>query len=59
MKERVNAYLEKKKGLSGWFKIVANSSYGKDGMNTAKYTNIKFFNKNKTLLKQTSPDFIN
>jgi hypothetical protein len=59
MRERVNAYLEKKKGSTDCFKIIANFSYGKDGMNTSKYTNIKFFNKNKTLLKQTSPDFIN
>jgi hypothetical protein len=41
------------------YKIILNSSYGKDGMNTAKYSNITAQNRNETLFKQTKPTFLN
>jgi hypothetical protein len=59
MDERIKAKEAGKKGLSECFKMILNSSYGKDGMNTAKYTTVQISNRNKTLLKQTTPNFVN
>jgi hypothetical protein len=47
------------KALANVCKIVLNSSYGKDGMNTAKYKNTMLLNKNQTLFKQSNPRFVN
>jgi hypothetical protein len=47
------------KALANVCKIVLNSSYGKDGMNTAKYKNTMLLNKNQTLFKQSNPLFVN
>jgi hypothetical protein len=52
MEERIKAKEEKNDGLSEVYKIILNSSYGKDGMNTAKYSNIAAQNRNMTLFKQ-------
>jgi hypothetical protein len=59
MKERIKAIEDKKPGLEKTYKMILNSSYGKDGMNTAKYSNVKVLNRNMTLFKQTNPLFVN
>jgi hypothetical protein len=45
-------------GKGNFYKLMLNSSYGKDGMNTAKYPNTKIYNKYDTMLKQCRSDFI-
>jgi hypothetical protein len=56
--ERIEA---KTRGLSGaaeTLKNTLNSSYGKDGQNTKKYSSISVLNESKAILKQCQPRFI-
>ncbi|KAA6387680.1 MAG: hypothetical protein EZS28_016796 [Streblomastix strix] len=47
-KDRIEAKLDENKGQKQFFKIVMNSSYGNDGMNTEKYHKVKIMNKKQT-----------
>ncbi|KAA6376716.1 MAG: hypothetical protein EZS28_027757 [Streblomastix strix] len=44
----IEAKLDENKGQEQFFKIVMNSSYGSDGMNTEKYNKVKIMNKKQT-----------
>ncbi|KAA6360027.1 MAG: hypothetical protein EZS28_044446, partial [Streblomastix strix] len=44
----IEAKLDENKGQEQFFKIVMNSSYGSDGMNTEKYHKVKIMNKKQT-----------
>jgi hypothetical protein len=59
MEKRLEAISENKKGIANCCKIILNSSYGKDGMNTSKYSNIHIASKHRTLLMQGHPRFQN
>ncbi|KAA6400250.1 MAG: hypothetical protein EZS28_004229 [Streblomastix strix] len=45
---RIEAKLDENKGQEQFFKIVMNSSYGSDGMNTEKYHKVKIMNMKQT-----------
>ncbi|KAA6390015.1 MAG: hypothetical protein EZS28_014457 [Streblomastix strix] len=47
-KNRIEAKLDENKGQEQFFKIVMNSSYGSDGMNSEKYHKVKIMNKKQT-----------
>ncbi|KAA6370011.1 MAG: hypothetical protein EZS28_034461, partial [Streblomastix strix] len=47
------------KGLEQFCKIIMNSSYGSDGMNTEKYTKIKIMNEKQALQAHLSNMFMN
>ncbi|KAA6381609.1 MAG: hypothetical protein EZS28_022864 [Streblomastix strix] len=47
-KNRIEAKLDENKGQEQFFKIVMNSSYGSDGMNTEKYHKVKIMNRKQT-----------
>ncbi|KAA6374147.1 MAG: hypothetical protein EZS28_030325, partial [Streblomastix strix] len=47
-KNRIEAKLDENKGQEQFFKIVMNSSYGSDGMNTEKYYKVKMMNRKQT-----------
>jgi hypothetical protein len=50
MNKRLNAIKEKNNGIANCCKIILNSCYGKDGMNTAKYTTVRMATRYKTIL---------
>jgi hypothetical protein len=56
---RVAAKDKNNKGLEEMCKLVLNSSYGKDGMNTSKYSTTKLLNRNSALFYQTKSNFVN
>jgi hypothetical protein len=58
MSTRIQALKEHNSGLEKYCKMILNAAYGKDGMNTAKYTKIKFRNKHDTFLDQCLPNFV-
>jgi hypothetical protein len=58
MRRRIKALKENNSGLEKYCKMILNAAYGKDGMNTAKYTKIKFRSKHDTLLDQCLPNFV-
>jgi hypothetical protein len=58
MDRRIEAKLAHKKGLEQTYKMCLNASYGKDGMNPAKFSNTYILNKNKTLYYQTKPNHV-
>ncbi|KAA6367403.1 MAG: hypothetical protein EZS28_037070 [Streblomastix strix] len=47
-KNRIEAKLDENKGQEQFFKIVMNSSYDSDGMNTEKYHKVKMMNRKQT-----------
>jgi hypothetical protein len=55
---RKKAVEDKDDGLSNFFKIILNASYGKDGQNTAKYPTNKLCNEYQALMLQGHSDFI-
>jgi hypothetical protein len=55
---RMEAIRQENVGLQNSIKLTANSSYGKDGMNAAKYSSTFLYDRNTALLKQTHPNFI-
>ncbi|KAA6376981.1 MAG: hypothetical protein EZS28_027492 [Streblomastix strix] len=56
--KRIQAKIEGNKGLEQFCKITMNSSYGSDGMNTEKYTDIKILDKKGALKSHLSNTFM-
>ncbi|KAA6387444.1 MAG: hypothetical protein EZS28_017029 [Streblomastix strix] len=56
--KRIQAKIEGSKGLEQFCKITMNSSYGSEGMNTEKYTEIKVMDKKGALKAHLSNTFM-
>ncbi|KAA6366640.1 MAG: hypothetical protein EZS28_037833 [Streblomastix strix] len=56
--KRTQAKIEGNKGFEQFCKIIMNSSYGSDGMNTEKYTEIKVIDKKGALKAHLSNTFM-
>ncbi|KAA6401718.1 MAG: hypothetical protein EZS28_002759 [Streblomastix strix] len=56
--KRIQAKIERNKGLEQFCKITMTSSYGSDGMNTEKYTEIKVMDQKGALKSHLSNTFM-
>jgi hypothetical protein len=57
MNKRIKAIKEGNFGLEKFCKMILNAAYGKDGMNTSKYSKIKLFDEQKTSTQVCLPNF--
>ncbi|KAA6378632.1 MAG: hypothetical protein EZS28_025841 [Streblomastix strix] len=58
MNRRIQAIDQDNKGLSQFCKIVMNASYGSDGMNTEKFSNVKLKSKADTFISHLTGNFM-
>ncbi|KAA6400647.1 MAG: hypothetical protein EZS28_003825 [Streblomastix strix] len=58
MNRRIQAIEANNKGLSQFCKIVMNASYGSDGMNIEKFSNVKLKSKADTLITHLTGNFM-